>query len=105
METTICGLTEKAIVDLKKEHGVLFVVEISEGDNSYKAVCKEPTVTIMTAVNAIAKTDEIKGTMVLFTSCLIACDEDINKRDVLKLQVAGSISERMTNLTRSVKNL
>lgn len=100
-----CGLTQEAIDQLKKKHGALFVVEISDGEALYKAIFKEPDITILSAANTISKTDEIKGSMVLYENCLVAADEAIAKRDVLKMQVVGAIGERMTALTKTVKNL
>ena len=101
----ICGLSPEKIEELKGKHGVVFVVEIPEGDVVHKAVFREPDVAVLTAVNAIGKTDEMKATMVLYENCLIAADPSINKRDLLKIEVAKAISERMTILTKTVKNL
>lgn len=101
----ICGLSPEKIEELKAKHGVVFVIEIPEGEAVHKAVFREPDVTTLTAVNAISKTDEMKATMVLYENCLIAADPSISKRDLLKIEVAKAISERMTALKSTVKNL
>jgi hypothetical protein len=100
-----CGLEQSAIDKLKEKHGALFFVTIKDGDKKYEAIYKEPDATIMSAVNAASKLDEIKGTLVLYNACIVEADADIKNRDLLKIQVAASISERMTLLTREVKNL
>lgn len=101
----VCGLSPEKIEELKGKHGVLFVIEIPEGDVVHKAVFKEPDVTTLTAVSEIGKTNEMKATMVLYDNCLIAADASISKRDLLKIEVAKAISERMTVLKSTVKNL
>jgi hypothetical protein len=101
----VCGLSPERIEEFKAKYGVVFVVEIPEGEMVHKAVFREPDVTILTAVNAIGKTDEMKATMVLYENCLLAADPSITKRDLLKIEVAKAISERMTILTKTVKNL
>lgn len=104
-ETLVCGLTQNEIDKLKQKHGCLYSVTIKDGANKYEAIYKEPDATIMSAVNAATKGDEIKGTLVLYNACVVEADADIKNRDLLKLQVAASIGERMTLLTREVKNL
>lgn len=105
--TIICGLTQEAIDKLKKKHGAVFQVDVKakDEDKTYYAICREPDETIMSAVGAVSKTDEVKGGIVLFDNCTIACDEEIKLRLPLKMQVIKAVSDRMTAVTASVKNL
>lgn len=105
MQTIICGLTPDAIDKLKAKHGRLFQVDIADGSDTYSAIFKEPTMDILSAAGAVGKTDEIKASMVLYENCLIAADDAIKSRDMLKMQVVAAIGERMTALTKTVKNL
>ena len=105
MSELICGLTNEDIEKLKKKHGVLSVVTIKDGEEIHSAIFKEPTMDIMSAANLVGKTDEMKSAMVLYDNCMIACDESIKQRDLLKLQVVGAIGEKMSALTKTVKNL
>lgn len=103
--TLICGQTAEQISQLKKAHGAIFQVDIKDGDAVYTAIYKEPDAVILSAVTAISKTDEIKGVIAMYTQCVLAADEAITKRDMLKMSVANAIIEGTTKLTRSVKNL
>lgn len=105
MNNLVCGLTPQQIQDLKAKHHVLFEAIVKDGDNEFKAIFKEPDMAVLSAVNALSKTDELKGVLVLFDNCVLACDEAIRKRDILKIEVTKSISGRMTALSSSVKNL
>ena len=105
MNIVVCGLTSDDIARLKAKHGVLFQVDITDGKHVYSAIFKEPDMSILGAASALGKTDEIKASMVLYENCLIAADEAIKSRDMLKMQVVAAIGERMTALTKTVKNL
>ena len=105
MQATVCGLTAEKINQLKAQHGSLFQVDISDGAAIYSAIFKEPTMDVLSAASTVGKADEIKASMVLYDNCLIAADDAIKSRDMLKMQVVAAIGERMTALTRTVKNL
>lgn len=105
MNTTASGLTATEIESLKQKHGPLQEVTITDGEATHKAIIREPDLKELSAANAISKTDEIKGSMVLYDACVVAVDEAVHQRAVLKMQVVAAIGDRMGKLSRSVKNL
>lgn len=104
-DNLVCGLTPQQIQELKAKHHTIYQTEIKDGEETFLAIFREPDMTVLSAVNALGKTDELKGVLVLFDNCVVACDEAIRKRDLLKIEVSKSISSRMTALSSSVKNL
>jgi hypothetical protein len=108
MSTTnqlICGLTAEQIEALKSSNGFIFQVTVSDGENEFNAICKEPTMDIMQASQAIGKNDELKSSMVLFDNCVLAADPSIKERFLLKVQVIKALGERMNSLSVTSKNL
>jgi hypothetical protein len=104
-QTIICGLTEEAIKNLKQKHGSIFLVTISDEAGAYQAVCKEPSMEVFQATQALMKTDEMKASVAIYDNCVLERDEEIEKRFVLKLQVAKAIGERLSKVQVSSKNL
>jgi hypothetical protein len=105
METLICGLNADAIAALKKKHGFIFEVTVSDGENEYQAICKEPTMEAMQASQAVGKMDDLKASVVLYDNCVLASDAAIEGRFLLKVQVIKAIGEKMNMLSVTTKNL
>lgn len=101
----ICGLTETEIETLKEQHKFLILAEIKQGDNVYHAIFKEPTFQTLEATGAIAKNNEVKGTIALYNNCLVKADEAIETRELLKLKAVESVALHMNSFDVSVKNL
>lgn len=99
-----CGLTQDAINKLKSKHGRVFIVTIKDDAEELQAICKEPDSNIMSAVNSVSKTDEVKGAVVLYNSCVIEADAAIKESDLLKMRVAAAIGDKIGRLTYSIKN-
>jgi hypothetical protein len=105
MEELICGHSQEQIAALKAKHGFIFLASIADQDNTYHAICKEPTMEAMQASQAIGKTDELKGSMVLYDNCVLAADDAIAGRFLLKVQVIKALGEKMNSLSVTTKNL
>lgn len=103
--TTICGLTENEIVDLKKKHGFLIVGTVKQGDQEYHAIFKEPDFKTLEATGAIGEKNAIKGTVALYDNCVVVADADVNSRDFLKLKAVESLAQHMNSFSVTVKNL
>lgn len=101
----ICGKTIEEIRGMRMKHGHLFVVSVSDEDNTFYAVCKEPTMQIIEATQAISKANETKGAITLYTNCMVLADDDIKSRDMLKIQVAAAIGKKVSKLASSAKNV
>jgi hypothetical protein len=102
---TYCGKTIEEIRAMRMQHGHLFVAEIQDENNVFHAICKEPTVQVIEAAQSISRTSEVKGAMMMYENCIVIADDEIKKRDLLKLQVAAAIGEKVASLKSSVKNV
>ncbi|MDR2361697.1 MAG: hypothetical protein LBD91_03110 [Prevotellaceae bacterium] len=102
---TYCGKTVEEIRLMRMRHGHLFVVTVKDGDQAFHAICKEPTIQVIEAASAIAKTSEIKGAMTIYDNCIVEAEEEIKGRDMLKLQVAAAIGLKTEALKTDIKNV
>jgi hypothetical protein len=100
-----CGKTVEDIRAMRIHHGHLFVVEVKDEEEVFHAVCKEPTLQVLEAAQAVSKTSEVKGAMALYSNCVVEADEAIKSRDLLKLQVASAIGDKAGALRATAKNV
>lgn len=100
-----CGKTIDEIRAMRQRYGHLFIAEIKDGDKTHYAVCKEPTIQVVEAAQTIAKTSEVKAAMSMYDNCTVLVDDEIKKRDLLKLQVAGVIGKHTASLESGIKNV
>ena len=101
----ICGLNETEQAALKEQYGFLIVGTVTQGETVYNAIFKEPDFKVLEATGAIAKNNEVKGTIALYENCLVKADDAINGRDFLKLKAVESVAQHMNSFSVSVKNL
>jgi hypothetical protein len=102
---TYCGKTIEEIRGMRMQHGHLFVVEVQDEEDVFHAICKEPTLQVLDAAQSIAKCSEAKGAMTLYDNCMVYADDEIKRRDLLKLQVAAAIGDKAGALSASAKNV
>jgi hypothetical protein len=100
-----CGKTMEDIRAMRMQHGHLFVVAVRDEEDEFHAICKEPTLQVLEAAQSISKTSEVKGAMALYSNCVVEADEDIRKRDMLKLQVSAAIGDKAGALRATAKNV
>jgi hypothetical protein len=102
-----CGHTLEELKAMRNKHGRMFIVEVTEETTgeAFTAVCKEPTMEIMQAVQAASAGDELKATKLLFDNCVVMCDEPVKKRFILTAKVAASITEQLNRFRTDVKNV
>lgn len=104
-ENIICGKTLSEIEELKEKHGALVLIEVKEGDQTHRAIFKEPTFKVLEAVNKISKSDELKGVQTAYDNCVVVADDAIQTRDLLKVKAVSTLMERVQNTTAQAKNL
>ena len=101
----ICGLTPDQLNELKAKHGRLSLVTVTEGDDKYEGIFKEPTMDALSAITALSKQDEVKASLALFDNCLLSCDDAMKKRPRVRLSAIAQLSEIMKPLEGHIKNL
>ncbi|MDB0602638.1 hypothetical protein PL373_16170 [Tenacibaculum maritimum] len=101
----ICGLTPIEIEELKEKHGFLILASITQGENTYHAIFKEPNFNVLESTRKMSQNNEIKATTALYKNCIVKADEAISTRDYLQLKAAESIGAHMQSFSTKVKNL
>lgn len=102
---TYCGKTVEEIQAMRMQHGRLFIAIVKDEKDVFHAICKEPTLQVIEASQSISKTSEAKGAIMMYDNCVVIADEAIKNSDLLKLQVAAAIGEKVASLQSSVKNV
>ena len=105
MENLICGLSEVQIEELKQEHGVLILGTIKQGGETFHAIFKEPTITVVESTSKISEKSQVKGGIALYDNCVIVADEALKARDFLKVKAVEALGKHMTSFSVDVKNL
>jgi hypothetical protein len=100
-----CGKTIEEIRAMRMQHGHLFVVEVRDEEDVFHAICKEPTLQVIEASESIAKTSEPKAAIAIYNNCVVEADDEVKKRDLLKLRVAAAIGEKIGTLRSVAKNV
>lgn len=104
-EIVACGLDQSGIDKLKAKHGRIFAIDIDDDGEKLEAICKEPDTTVMSAINSMSKTDEVKGALLLYNSCVLEADKEIKNSELLKLRVSAAIGYKIERINFTVKKL
>ncbi len=102
---TICGLDATEIEALKEKHGALVLVEIELDKKTYEVIFKEPTMLELGAIEKISKTAPHKALEAAYINHKIAADQEIEKRDILKIKAVETLITRIQKVSGEAKNL
>ncbi|MPS74011.1 MAG: hypothetical protein E2590_12825 [Chryseobacterium sp.] len=101
----ICGLDENQQAELKLKYGFLIVGTVTQGENVYNAIFREPDFKVLEATGSLAKNNEVKATIALYDNCIVVADQEVTGRDFLRLKAVEAVAQHMNSFTVSVKNL
>lgn len=104
-EQLICGLDHAEIETLKQEHGALCLVTVNFADKKHQVIFKEPTFKQLEALTSISKSNEMKAVQNAYANYLVKADDEVAKRDMLKVKAVESLMARMQQITAEAKNL
>lgn len=104
-EELICGKTFEEIEALKQQKGALVLVEVDSQEQKHQAIFREPTFKDLEVVNKLSKSNEIQGLRAAYDNLIVACDEEIAGRDMLKIKAVEALMARVQKTTSSAKNL
>lgn len=104
-EQLICGRTQEEIEALKQEKGALVLAEVDSQGRKHQAIFREPTFKDLEVVNKLSKSNEIQGLRAAYDNLIVACDEEIAGRDMLKIKAVEALMARVQKTTSSAKNL
>lgn len=103
---TFDGGIDKATTDKwKAQHRKVTRIEVQDGDEVHVGYFKRPNMETMTAVNKLAKTDEMKSAQVLFDGCWLGGSEALRQDAVLFTACMGQLNKVFVAVSASLKNL
>lgn len=104
---TICngGVSEEQIKVWKAEHRKLHKVEVEDDGDLFVGYFRRPDMGTMSAVNKVAKTDEVKSSSVMFDNCWLGGDPVMKTDTVVRMAAIGRLSEIFNRVHGELKNL
>lgn len=99
------GVTEETIAMWKNRHRRITEISVVEDDVEYVGYFKRPDMDTMSAVNKLAKTDEIKSAMIMFNNCWLGGDDALKEDAVLTMSTIGRLTQVFDSCVSSLKNL
>lgn len=76
------GVSEEQVQSWKSQHRKVHMIEVEDDGDLFVGYFRRPSMEVMSAVNQLAKSDEVKSTSVMFENCWLGGDP-IMKSDVL----------------------
>lgn len=99
------GVGEEQVAAWKKEHRKVHAIEVEDGDEIYIGYFHRPSMETMSAVNKLAKTDEVKSTTTMFDNCWLG-GEPVMKTDTLvRMAAIKQLGEMFNRVVGTLKNL
>lgn len=99
------GVGEEQITAWKKEHRKVHAIEVEDGDELYIGYFHRPSMETMSAVNKLAKADEVKSTTTMFDNCWLG-GEPVMKTDTLvRMAAIKQLGEMFNRVVGTLKNL
>lgn len=99
------GVGEEQIAAWKKEYRKVHAIEVEDGDELYIGYFHRPSMETMSAVNKLAKADEVKSTTTMFDNCWLG-GEPVMKTDTLvRMAAIKQLGEMFNRVVGTLKNL
>lgn len=104
---TICngGVSEEQIKAWKAEHRKVHLIEVEDDGELFIGYFRRPDMETMSAVNKVAKTDEVKSSSVMFDNCWLGGDPVLKTDIVVRMAAIRQLSEIFNRVHGELKNL
>jgi hypothetical protein len=99
------GVAEEQISRWKAAHKRVVRVDVTDGDDLYTAYFKRPSIETMSAVTAVAKSDEVKSAAVLYDNCFLGGSSEIREDALLFMAATTQLGKLFNSCLGSIKNL
>lgn len=99
------GVSDEQIKSWKSEHRKVHMIEVEDDGDLFVGYFRRPSMETMSAVNSLAKKDEIKSTTILFDNCWLG-GEPVMKTDTLvRMGAIRQLGELFNSITSRLKNV
>lgn len=97
-------VTDGQITAWKQQHKRVVEVSIMEDGIDYVGYFKRPNMETISAVNKVAKSDELKASEVLLKNCWLGGAPEIKEDAIISLAATTQLSSLMNACIGSIKN-
>ena len=104
-ETFDGGVTEEQIKAWKGKHGKVVRIEVEDNGDLHVGYFHRPRLETVSAVIKISKSDELKGSEVLFDNCWLGGSSAMRSDAILFMETAKQLGTMLTACRSSLKNL
>ncbi len=99
------GVGEELINKWKTQHTKVIRIDVEDDGDLHIGYFKRPSMDTMSAVNKVAKTDEMKSAQVLFNGCWLGGTETLRTDAVLFTACMAQLNKAFAAVSASLKNL
>lgn len=99
------GVSEEQIKAWKSEHRKVHMIEVEDGDDLFVGYFRRPSMETMSAVNLLAKKDEIKSTITLFENCWLGGDPVMKTDMLVRMGAIRQLGEMFGSVVSRLKNV
>lgn len=99
------GVSEAQIEKWKRQWGKVVRVDVVDGGDLHVGYFHRPRLEAMSAVAKMSKTDEVKGSEVMFDNCWLGGSDAMRKDAILFMETAKQLGQMLTSCQSSLKNL
>lgn len=99
------GITEEQINLWKGKYRKVVEISVTDDDATFVGYFHRPDMDTMSAVNKLAKTDEVKSTLVMFDNCWLGGHPVIQDDAIVKMAAIGQLASVFNSCVAEIKNL
>lgn len=99
------GVTEEQVKAWKTEHRKVYMIEIEDDGDLFVGYFHRPSMETMSAVNKLAKTDEVKSSTTMLENCWLGGDPTIKTDTLVRMAAIKQLGEMFSRVVGSLKNL
>ena len=101
------GVTAEQISAWKNQHGRISEVRVSDPETSETHIgyFRRPDMKTMEAVSATSKTNELRGSQILFDNCWLGGSGLLQSDAIMKMEAMAALGDIFGKATHELKNL
>jgi len=102
------GVSQDQINAWKKQHGDIYAIDVNtddKGKNKATGYFKKPNLAIIGAASKYIETDPMQSSAIMFDSCWLGGDPEMQNVDEVKASAMGKLGELFKIREASIKKL
>lgn len=99
------GVTDEQIKAWKTEHRKVHVIEVEDDGDLFVGYFHRPSMETMSAVNKLAKVDEVKSTTTMFENCWLGGDMTLKTDTIVRMAAIKQLGEMFNRVVGTLKNV